>query len=83
MSLAIAMDFGGGERLNERGVVEHAPESGRAVFASALAGGAVGIAGGLLAARHGIRRETARTAQVGSVWGGLAWRVPLLNVQFR
>ena len=69
MSLAVAMDFGGGERLNERGEVEQAPESGWAVLASTLAGGAVGVAGGMLAARRGIRKETARTAQMVSVWG--------------
>lgn len=69
MSLAVAMDFGGGERINQAGEVEHAPESGWAVFASTLAGGAVGVAGGMLAARRGIRKETARTAQMVSVWG--------------
>lgn len=69
MSLAVAMDLGGGERINERGVVEHMPESGRAVFASLLAGGAVGVAGGMLAARREIGKVTARTAQMGSVWG--------------
>jgi len=69
MSLAVAMDFGGGEWLNERGEVEQAPESGWGVFASTLAGGVVGVASGMLAARRGISKATARTAQMVSVWG--------------
>ena len=69
MSLAVAMDFGGGEQITEGGLVEHRPESGSAVLVSMAAGGAVGIAGGMLAARRGIRLETVRTAQMGSVWG--------------
>ena len=60
MALARAMDLGGSER-----------ESGQAVVASMIAGSAVGIAGGMLAAREEIRPGTATAANLGSLWG--AW----------
>lgn len=59
LALAHAMDLGGEE------------QSERAVLTSMIAGSAVGIAGGILAARREIRPGTSTSATLGSLWG--AW----------
>ena len=61
MGWAHALDLGGG---NES-------QSTQAVFASMIAGSAVGILGGTLAARREIMPGTSTSAMLGSMWG--AW----------
>ena len=70
MGWAHALDLGGGERLYDD-IVEHEQQSIQAVFASMIAGSAVGILGGTLAARREIMPGTSTSAMLGSMWG--AW----------
>lgn len=56
---AHALDFGGDDWEDEQ----------RAVVASMIAGGAIGIGGGLLASRREITPGTATSAMAGSLWG--------------
>ena len=70
MGWAHALDLGGGERLYDD-IVEHEQQSPQAVFASMIAGSAVGILGGTLAARREIMPGTSTSAMLGSMWG--AW----------
>lgn len=69
---AKALDLGKDRRdyVNYGGDVESEDgETTRAVFASMIAGGAAGIAGGLVVARREITRGTATSAMLGSLWG--------------
>ena len=68
MALARAVDLGSGERITQGDIVDE-PESTKALAASVIAGGVVGIAGGMLAARREITPGTAASAQMGSMWG--------------
>ena len=70
MGWAHALDLGGGERLYDD-ILEHEQQSTQAVFASMIAGSAVGILGGTLAARREIMPGTSTSAMLGSMWG--AW----------
>ena len=53
--------------------------SAETAAASIIAGSAVGLAGGLLAARRGVSERTANSAMMGSVWGNwfgvTSWRL--------
>ena len=71
MGWANALDLGGGERLIEGDILIDEEQSTEAVVASAIAGSAVGIAGGILAARREITPGTSTSAMLGSLWG--AW----------
>ena len=71
MSLASALDLGGGERIIEGDIQIHEEESSQAVAGSMIGGGAVGILGGVLASRREISPGTATSAMLGSLWG--AW----------
>lgn len=61
----------------EGGALESA--STETVAASIIAGSAIGLAGGLLAARRGVSERTANSAMMGSVWGNwfgvTSWRL--------
>ncbi len=70
MGWAHALDLGGGERLYDD-IIEREEQSIQAVFASAIAGSAIGILGGTLAARREISPGTSTSAMLGSMWG--AW----------
>lgn len=59
--LATAMDPTEGDAFK--------PASTETAAGWAIAGSALGLAGGLLAARQGISRRTANSAMIGSVWG--------------
>ena len=67
LALANALDLGGGDRIIEGDI--HDEESDQAVVGSMIGGGAVGILGGVLAARREIRPGTATSAMLGSLWG--------------
>ncbi len=69
MGWANALDLGGGERLIEGDIVIHEEQSVQAVVASMIVAGAVGIAGGALAARREITPGTSTSAMLGSLWG--------------
>ncbi len=69
MGWANALDLGGGERLTAGDMVIHEEQSARAIVASMIAGSAVGIAGGALAARREITPGTSTSAMLGSLWG--------------
>ena len=71
MGWANALDLGGGGRLIEGDILIHEEQTVEATFASMIAGGALGIAGGLLAARRQITPGTSTSAMLGSLWG--AW----------
>ena len=64
MGWANALDLGGDIRIHEG-------PSDRAIFASMIAGSAVGLAGGVLASRRDITPGTSTSAMLGSLWG--AW----------
>ena len=68
---ANALDLGGGERLTRGDIRIHEEPTLEATFASMIAGGALGIAGGLLAAGREITPGTSTSAMLGSLWG--AW----------
>ncbi len=68
MALANAMDFGGGERIIGGDVV-HEEADDEAVLGTMVIASAVGIGGGVLAARQEIRPGTATSATLGSLWG--------------
>ena len=68
---ANALDLGGGERLIEGDILIHDDQTLEATMAAAIAGGALGIAGGLLAARREVTPGTSTSAMLGSLWG--AW----------
>lgn len=61
LALANALDIGGQSGADR--------PSDEAIFASMIAGGAVGIAGGAVAARREITPGTATSATAGSLWG--------------
>lgn len=69
MALANAMDFGGGERIIEGDIVIDEEADEEAIIGTMVIGSAVGIAGGMLAARQEIRPGTATSATLGSLWG--------------
>lgn len=66
---ANALDLGGGERTIEGDIMVSDGPSQQAVFTSMIAGGALGLAGGALAARRDITPGTATSAMLGSLWG--------------
>lgn len=69
MGWANALDLGGGERIIEGDIVIDEEASTEAVFTSMIVGSALGIGGGMLAARQEIRPGTATSANLGSLWG--------------
>ena len=69
MALANAADFGGGERIIEGDIVIDEEADPEAVLGTMVIGSAVGIAGGMLAARQEITPGTATSATLGSLWG--------------
>ena len=69
MALANAADFGGGERIIEGDIVIDEEADAEAVLGTMIIGSAVGIGGGMLAARQEIRPGTATSAMLGSLWG--------------
>ena len=69
MALANAMDFGGGERIIEGDIVVDEEADEEAVVGTMIIASAVGIGGGMLAARQEIRPGTATSATLGSLWG--------------
>ena len=71
MGWAHALDLGGGERIIEGDILIEEGQDGEAVVTSMIAGSALGIAGGALAARREITPGTATSAMLGSLWG--AW----------
>ena len=71
MGWANALDLGGGERLIEGDIVIQDEQTIEAVMTSTIVGSAVGIAGGILAARREITPGTSTSAMLGSLWG--AW----------
>ncbi len=66
---ANALDFGGGERIIEGDIEIDEEASAEAILASMIVGSALGIGGGMLAARREISPGTATTANLGSLWG--------------
>lgn len=66
---ANALDFGGGERIIEGDIEIDEEASVEATFTSMIAGSALGIGGGMLAARREISPGTATSANLGSLWG--------------
>lgn len=66
---ANALDFGGGERIIEGDIVIDEEPSTEAIFTSMIVGSALGIGGGMLAARREISPGTATSANLGSLWG--------------
>lgn len=66
---ANALDFGGGERIIEGDIVIDEEASTEAMFTSMIVGSALGIGGGMLAARREISPGTATSANLGSLWG--------------
>ena len=71
MGWANALDLGGGERIIEGDILINEGPSDQAIFASMIAGSAVGLAGGVLASRRDITPGTSTSAMLGSLWG--AW----------
>ena len=71
MAWANALDLGGGERLIEGDILNYDEQSVEATVAAMIGGGALGIAGGLLAAQREITPGTSTSAMLGSLWG--AW----------
>ncbi len=71
MGWANALDLGGGERIIEGDIRIDEGPSDQAIFASMIAGSAVGLAGGALASRRDITAGTSTSAMLGSLWG--AW----------
>ena len=69
MALANALDFGGGERIIEGDIIIDEEADEEAVLGTMIMGSAVGIGGGMLAARQEIRPGTATSATLGSLWG--------------
>ncbi len=69
MGWANALDFGGGERIIEGDIVIDEEASTEAIFTSMIVGSALGIGGGMLAARQEISPGTATSANLGSLWG--------------
>ena len=69
MALANALDFGGGERIIEGDIMVDEEADEEAVLGTMIIGSAVGIGGGMLAARQEIRPGTATSANLGSLWG--------------
>ena len=69
MALANAMDFGGGERIIEGDIIIDEEADEEAVLGTMIIASAVGIGGGMLAARQDIRPGTATSATLGSLWG--------------
>ncbi len=68
MALANALNLGAPERYGSD-VSYDDDSSTRAIFATMIAGSAVGIGSGMLAARREIRPGTATSATLGSLWG--------------
>ena len=71
MGWANALELGGGERIIEGDILINEGPSDQAIFASMIAGSAVGLAGGVLASRRDITPGTSTSAMLGSLWG--AW----------
>lgn len=69
MALANALDFGGGERIIEGDIIIEEEADEEAVLGTMIIASAVGIGGGMLAARQDIRPGTATSATLGSLWG--------------
>lgn len=71
MGWANALDLGGGERLIEGDIRIHEEQTTEAIFTSMIVGSALGIAGGVVAARRAITPGTSTSAMLGSLWGAL------------